>query len=935
MIASAMVGRQQESRIVEERIKQLLNGRGGVLNIEGTAGIGKSRLIREIMALEITRNVLFLEGRALSEGKNLSFHPIIQVIKAWSDITEKDNPTLSYQKLSGNINRIYPEQAPEIIPFLATMMGYSLEAEARQRIRGIEGEALEKLILKSVRDLLSRTATLSPVVILIEDAHWSDQSTISFLESLFKLVKNHRLLFINVFRPGYKETGDRLKTVVKENLPDHYREIVIKPLDAKESEELINNLMNRTNLPDDIRNLIISRSEGNPFFIEEVIRSFIDEGLVEVGENGFTVTGQIQYANIPETIDKVILSRIERLDEKTKNLLKTASVIGRNFYYKVLEEATQAIEELDSRLEYLKEAQLLNEHRHKEDVEFLFKHALAQQATYDSILQRTRKELHLKIARSIEKVFAEKIHEFYGILALHYGKAEVREKMEEYLVKAGDEAFQTGASSEALNYYMEAFKSLLPDPKNEDDIHKYNELEIKIGFAQEAAGNNIEAIESFKRILSKNFRYDFPASDFMNELRGLGGMLGVFIKLNLEPLFFRKVPDERFNTFMKIATQMEEALTSLNPRMLFFHASYFINTMANYDLSRSVPGLSFFTEGIAVFLWTGLSFRMSKKMIGYARRAGAENNPNSLIDFRFIQTMYNLYMGHLEEDRDFEQVYQTGMRVGDFWPTAIYTLYSAMLSTERGHYNRVKELINKLEEVSESFDNSHAKAQSFRLSTWAYYKFRKLDLTLEIADEGVTYTGKTGHFSMLLLIWCAKSLAHSAKNELEEAKKAFSEAEKLIADRKIMTGFHVPYVMARTQITLADLRSCIALHKPHREKFRAALGTINDLIRLSKKMRCEYVEAYRLKAQLYWMMKKHRIAFRYLTLSIQAGQKYNALLELSRSYLEAGKCLRESGTTRSSLLGLSSSEYLLKARTLFGEMDLQWDLQEYERYMEG
>ncbi|HNS45969.1 MAG TPA: hypothetical protein PKH94_01885 [Bacteroidales bacterium] len=210
-----------------------------------------------------------------------------------------------------------------------------------------------------------------------------------------------------------------------------------------------------------------------------------------------------------------------------------------------------------------------------------------------------------------------------------------------------------------------------------------------------------------------------------------------------------------------------------------------------------------------------------------------------------------------------------------------------------------------------------------------------MDLTLENANEGVMYTGKTGHFSMLLVIWCAKSLAHSVKNEMQEAKKALSEAEKLIADRKIMTVYHVPYVMAMTQIELAELRSCIALHKPTREKFRAALGAINDLIRLSKKMRSEYVEAYRLKALVYRMMKKHHNAFRYLTLSIEAGQKYNAVLELSRSYFEAGKCLRESGTTRSSLLGLSSSEYLLKARTLFEELDLQWDMQEYERYMEG
>ncbi len=284
MITSIMVGREQEARTIEELIKQLLNGRGGVLNIEGAPGIGKSRLIAEIKTKEITGNVAFFEGRALSEGKNLSFHPIIQIIKSWAGITEDDNPAASYEKFSRNIQRIYPEQAAEIIPFVATMMGFILEGEARQRVKGIEGEALEKLILKNVRDLLSRAAQIRPIALVVEDAHWADLSSISFMESLFKLSRNHRLLFINVFRPGFKETGEHLKAFVKENLPEHGREITLKPLTEAESAELISNLLNQINLPEDIKNLIIRRSEGNPFFIEEVIRSFIDEGLVEVKE---------------------------------------------------------------------------------------------------------------------------------------------------------------------------------------------------------------------------------------------------------------------------------------------------------------------------------------------------------------------------------------------------------------------------------------------------------------------------------------------------------------------------------------------------------------------------------------------------------------------------------------------------------------------------
>ncbi len=711
---------------------------------------------------------------------------------------------------------------------------------------------------------------------------------------------------------------------------------MLNALDEEESGLLIDNLMNRAGLPEDIVRLIISRSEGNPFFIEEVIRSFIDEGLVEIKENRFIVTARIQYANVPESIDKVILSRIERLDEKTRSLLKTASVIGRNFYYKVLEEATQTIRELDSRLEYLTEAQLLNERRHQEDVEFLFKHALAQQATYDSILQKTRKDLHLKIAHSIEKVFADKLQEFYGVLAMHYGKAEAGEKQLEYLVKAGDEAFRSGASNEALNFYLEAFNSLPPNPIDEDEYAKYKDLEIKVGFAQEAAGNNIEAIESFQRIITKYYGYQFPTGALKLKIRALYSIASIFIKLHLQSLFFRKVPDEEFNTFMRVVTQWGEAMTSLNPRQLFFQLIHFVNLLANYDLSRSLIGLSIFLEGGAsMFMWTGISFKISKKMMDYGKRAGVEEHPGALIDYRFIRKMHDFHTGNLEEDRDLEDIFRTAMHIGDFWPATILCVYCGMVSTELGKYERVSNLIHKLEEISESFDNSHARAQSFRLSAWAHYKFRKIDQTLEVAEEGIRITGRTGHFAMLLVIWCAKSLAHSARNEPEEAAKALAEASKLVAERKIITIYHVPYVMAKAAIELAELRTGQRAGKAGKDQVSQTLQTIDELIRLSRKMRSASVEAYRLKALAYCLIGKQKKAFQYFTLSIRAGHQYNAVLELSRTYFEAGKCLLDPRSKKSSLLGLSGSEYLLKARALFEEMDLQWDMREYEHYMEG
>jgi len=934
IITSRMIGRQQDSRLLEEQIKQLLNGRGGVVNIEGIAGIGKSRLMAEIMQKEIIRNVAFFEGRALSEGKNLSFHPIIQVIKSWSVIKEDDSPAVSYQKLSQNIIRIYPEQATEIIPFVATMMGYTLDGEARQRVKGIEGEALERLILKNLRDLLSRAATLRPIVIMIEDAHWADLSSISFMESLFKLVKNHRLLFINVFRPGYKETGERLSAFVKENLPEHYREINVKPLTETESAELIGNLLNQTNLPDDIKQLIVTRSEGNPFFIEEVLRSFIDEGLIEVKDNAFIVTDRIQYANIPETIDKVILSRIDRLDEKTKGLLRTASVIGRNFYYKVLEEAAQTIEELDTRLEYLKETQLLYEHKNKEEVEFLFKHALAQQATYDSILQKTKKELHLKIAKSIEKVFADKLPEFYGVLAMHYEKAEVPKKTEEYLILAGDESFRSGASSEALNFYLNAIKGLTYNKENTATASKYMELEIKIGFAHQAAGNNIEANEYFIRILSTYYAKPFPVTEIGNIIKSAYNMIGFVFKLYFQSLYFRKQPDKDFDQYVKVLSQWGEALTTLNPKRFFQQSFYFMRGLANYDLSKTVHGLSLFVECANLFLWTGVSLKISQKMIDIAKKLKVESHPNSMINYRFTKKMQDYHSGIFEEDKDLENVFQVGMRMGEFWPTTIYTVYCGYVNIEIGKIQSFYEMVGKLKEIADSFDNSHAQSQVYRLSAVGNFRFRNLDLVLADVQNGIGYLLKTGHFTALLIVWCVKSQTHSLRKETDEARNAFAEADKLIHDKKIIPTYYIHFLQAKAYIEMLELEMCITHKRSVNQKSAILMKTINQLIRQSKTVPSSGVEAWRLKAMFYLLAKNYRKTLKCFSRSIQIGQKYNCSLELSRTYFEAGKFLQEMHGRQNTILGFSGNEYLLKAKSMFEEMDLQWDLKEYEKYME-
>ena len=203
-------------------------------------------------------------------------------------------------------------------------------------------------------------------------------------------------MFINVFRPGYWDNAEKTPVNLKDRMTDlSLVELVLQPLDSQSSETLINNMLNIKGLHHGVKAQIIERAGGNPFFIEEVVRALIDEGAVVVKDGGFEVTDKINSVVIPPTINDVLMARIDRLDEESRNVVKVASVIGRSFFYRILADVISHVDGLDDKLEYLKQIQLIRERIQMNELEYLFKHALAQEAAYESTLLQQRKQLHL------------------------------------------------------------------------------------------------------------------------------------------------------------------------------------------------------------------------------------------------------------------------------------------------------------------------------------------------------------------------------------------------------------------------------------------------------------------------------------------------------------------------------------------------------------
>ena len=931
MIYSEIVGRDKELDKLELQVMKAVSGEGSVVNITGEAGIGKSRLIAELKNRDVVKKVVLLEGRAINTGRNLSFHPIISLLKHWAQIKEADDEAAAFEKLENALRNVCREDLTEILPFIATLMGMKLTGRYAKVIEGVEGEALQKNILKNMKDFLTKATELTPLVIVIEDLHWADTSSIELLESLYRLSETKRVLFVNVFRPGYEETSGRVIETLKERSSTYYVEISLKPLDGQESETLINNMLDVKGLHHAVKDKIIRRSGGNPFFIEEVVRSFIDEGAVVKTKGGFEVTDKINAMVVPLTINDVLIARIDRLEEETRNLVKVASVIGRSFFYRILSEVA-ATDDMDNRLDYLKTIQFIRERRRVEEIEYLFKHALAQEAAYESILVRKRKALHLKVAQSIETVFQERLREFYGMLAFHYGKGEDEEKTQEYLIKAGEEALKSSGSSEALHYYQEALGLYLKKFGDTADPEKIAMLEKNIAIAYYNRGQFGQALTCFDKVLTF---YGVKANRV--SVSGIFKLLFRFLYLlaALYTPFIRgkKPPSDRDREIIRLIYDRDECLLPLDNKRFFFEYIINSNLFIPFDLSSVKKGPDKFLGLSLMFSYGGISFRLSKKILMLVKEKVNRADPFSVLVYEVCGVMHDALSGDWSFNNEYDDdlVNQNLKKTGSLIPG--YLGFHFRKRMERGFYAGAKELVTKLAEIGNVYEHEFSIVQKYRLKTFLLMKWGKIREALIEAEEGIEFIRKTDYDLHLLTQLSMKVRILILMGDIEKAEKSLQNAKEIATETSLAPNHLHFYLLSYFTMNLHRLAQSMNLDgaKDVAKNRIDALKTGKKAVKTSRKEAFTKTETYKLMGVYYWLIGKQRKALKWWRKSIFAGERLNARLELSRTYFEVGKRLLEPGSKHKSLNGMEAEEYLEKARTMFEEMDLRWDLEQLDR----
>jgi len=468
-LESPLVGREAEVGALGEAVERLGAGVGGVATIMGEAGIGKSRLVAELRTGAVTAALRWVEGRCLSYGTSIAYLLWLDVLRGLLGVTVEDSPVAVRDALRQLVQTLCPARFNDVYPYLGRLMSLSLEEEFEASLRDLEGEQLRSGTFRAVETLVECAASECPLVVVCEDLHWADPTSMELLEQLLALTDRAPLLILCVFRPHREHGSWRIRETAARDYRHRHTDLWLDPLSASESESLVGNLLQIEDLPPKLKERILSRAEGNPFYVEEVIRSLIDDGAIVQDEatGRWQATRGVAEIAIPDTLHGVLMARIDRLQEEAKRVLQLAAVMGRVFLYRVLAAIAREERELDGRLLTLQQEEMIRERARLPELEYIFKHELTREAAYNGLLKKQRRVFHRQVAEALEQLFPERIEEQVGLLAYHWERAGEADKATEYLLRAGDQARLAYAHDEAIDFYQRALVFLKEQEEHE------------------------------------------------------------------------------------------------------------------------------------------------------------------------------------------------------------------------------------------------------------------------------------------------------------------------------------------------------------------------------------------------------------------------------------------------------------------------------------
>jgi class 3 adenylate cyclase/tetratricopeptide (TPR) repeat protein len=466
---SPFVGRERELELLRDSFERVRAGRGQAVSIVAEAGLGKSRLLYEFRKSVANEDVTFLEGRCLSYSQAVAFHLHMDLLRANFDIREGDGDANIKEKVLKGLNLLNID-ITSTLPLVLSLLGVQ-DSGLDQMPMSTEGR--KDQILEALKQIVLKGSEIRSLILAYEDLHWIDKDSEDVLKAALEIIPGARILLIFTYRPKFLLTwGGK----------SYHSQVTLNRLANRESLALATHLLGTENIDSDLEDLVLKKTDGIPFFIEEFVKSLKDLAIIEKGNNTYYLAKDFRGVTIPSTIQDVIMARVDSLPEAAKEVLRTGSVIEREFSHGLIKQVMDLPEnELLTSLAVLKDSELLYERGIFPNSIYVFKHALTREVVCDSLLTKSKKILHEKIGNAIEALSKDSIKEHYEVLSEHYLASQNYDKAAKYSKLVALKAGHSGSLNKAIEYTQKLISCLEKSPRTEEAQQNLINARTKLG----------------------------------------------------------------------------------------------------------------------------------------------------------------------------------------------------------------------------------------------------------------------------------------------------------------------------------------------------------------------------------------------------------------------------------------------------------------------
>ncbi len=778
---SPLTGRAGEWQRLLEAAGEVRSGTGRTVLLIGEAGLGKSRLIRELRSeLERGRGWRWLDSASLSYESGQPYAIFRRLLRQLWRLPQE----AGLDQVRARLAEAFPS-GNDRHQAAVSLLGM----ESPPETGGLSGEALKSALFSLVSDSLGALPGEGRAAVVLDDLHWADPASAALLAHLLRRLAGAPLLFLCALRPDLDTPAWEALETAGRDTASNFARIHLSPLSDADTRTLLENILSKTRLPAGLQAEILGKTDGNPFFVEEMVRTLIENGvLVRNGgpASGWRVADSDQPLDIPGNLQSLLVARIDRLADDARRTLQLASVIGRSFTVRVLRAILEAIDaahrQLDEALSTLAQAEMILEMRRVPELEYAFRHALTQETAYGTLLRRQRREFHRRAGEAIESIYHERLDEFAPILARHFGEAGDRRAWK-YGVLAGDAAFRLFAIEEATGHYLRVFRALESgggrwELQAGDAIH----LHLRLGRCYELRSQYDRALAVYRALEARGGRADDPHML----------LAALLARATAQAL---PNPEQDTQSARQAADQAQDLADRLDDPQARARLAWAFMLIQIYS-GHMQEGIPFGERAVRLAREQGLrdleAHALQDLGLAYMSTGNLARSEEVLAEAtKLWKSLRNLAlmaeclanMTYIHAARgDFEaaekharQALEISRSIDNVWGQTNARAFIPFLHIVRGEVDRAIELVDKLFRTAEQVGHPGSIAGYFFLS-WMYYQLGAFDRARQSAEQGWE---KSVHFPPFHPFSQAMmALHHTQAGDLESARQELSEAEK-------------------------------------------------------------------------------------------------------------------------------------------------------------